>query len=166
VTKQNCLSLQRPPRRYLARRIFGAYGAIGELGRLDFLINKAGTLATHEPIPGRELERMTEGLWQSIVSANLLGSFRCIKFAAGALRAVKGAVVTTASIGGLGVVGSSIAYGASKARVINMTKNLACFDSRGPSQRDGAWIFGEWLDVAAPRWSRDRHRSLTAADVG
>jgi 3-oxoacyl-[acyl-carrier protein] reductase len=42
-----------------------------------------------------------------------------------ALRQAKGAVVSTASIAGLNAVGSSIAYGASKAALINMTRNLA-----------------------------------------
>ena len=99
--------------------------AIGELGRLDFLINNAGTSATKEPIALGELDQMTEEFWQTIISTNLIGAFRCTKFAAAALKSAGGAVVNTASVGGLDIVGSSIAYGASKAGLINMTKNLA-----------------------------------------
>jgi len=99
--------------------------AISELGRLDFLINNAGTPATREPIPPRDLDRLTEDIWETIISTNLVGPYRCTKFAAAELRAAKGAVVNTASIAGLGIVGSSIAYGASKAGLVNMTQNLA-----------------------------------------
>ena len=42
-----------------------------------------------------------------------------------ALKAAKGAIVNTASVAGLGRRGSSIAYGASKAGVINLTRSLA-----------------------------------------
>jgi len=41
------------------------------------------------------------------------------------LRAARGAVVNVASIAGLSSLGSSIAYGASKAGVVNLTRNLA-----------------------------------------
>ena len=51
--------------------------------------------------------------------------FRCSRAAAEHLKKTHGAIVNTASIAGLGVPGSSIAYGASKAGVINLTRNLA-----------------------------------------
>ena len=90
--------------------------AISELGGLDFLINNAGTPATSEPIPPSELEHMDEAFWDKILQTNLLGPFRCTKAAAPALKASGGAVVSTASIAGMGTQGSSIAYAASKAR--------------------------------------------------
>src|SRR5438067_4404706 len=52
-------------------------GAIGTLGRLDYLVNNAGTPATVEPITPSELDRLTEEFWSSILSTNLLGAFRC-----------------------------------------------------------------------------------------
>jgi 3-oxoacyl-[acyl-carrier protein] reductase len=106
-------------------RGFDVIAAVGDLGRLDFLVNNAGTSATKEPIALAELDQMTEEFWQAIISTNLIGAFRCTKFAATALKSAGGAVVNTASVGGLDMVGSSIAYGASKAGLINMTKNLA-----------------------------------------
>jgi 3-oxoacyl-[acyl-carrier protein] reductase len=99
--------------------------AIEKLGRLDILINNAGTPATTEPIEFADLNAMTEGFWQRILMTNLLGPFRCARAAASALKASRGAIVNTASVAGLGVPGSSVAYGASKAGLVNLTKNLA-----------------------------------------
>ena len=99
--------------------------AIDALGRLDFLANNAGTSATAEPIPPRELDRLTDEFWTAILATNLLGPFRCTRAAAPALRAAGGAVCNTASVAGRNMPGSSMAYGASKAGLISLTKNLA-----------------------------------------
>src|SRR5215467_6261346 len=99
--------------------------AIDRLGRLDYLVNNAGTPATTKPIEFNDLDAMTEEFWSAILSTNLIGPFRCAHAAASALKAAKGAVCNTASVAGLGVVGSSVAYGASKAGLINLTRSLA-----------------------------------------
>src|SRR5262249_59149628 len=98
---------------------------IEKLGRLDSLINSAGTPATTEPIEFTDLDAMTEDFWQTILMTNLIGPFRCAHAAASALKASRGAIVNTTSVAGLGVRGSSVAYGASKAGLVNLTKNLA-----------------------------------------
>src|SRR6185503_15202690 len=94
-------------------------------GRLDFLVNNAGTPATAAPIPFSELDRLTEDFWQTILSTNLIGPFRCTHAAVGALRQAKGAICSTASIAGVQGSGSSIPYATSKAGVINLTRSLA-----------------------------------------
>jgi len=99
--------------------------AIDALGRLDFLANNAGTSATVAPIAPAELERLTEEFWATILATNLLGPFRCTRAAAAALKAAGGAVCNTASVAGRNMAGSSMAYGASKAGLINLTQNLA-----------------------------------------
>ncbi len=98
---------------------------IARLGGLDVLINNAGTSGTTAPIAFEDLDAMTEEFWGTILSTNLVGPYRCARAAAGALKASRGAIVNTASVAGLGRRGSSIAYSASKAGLINLTRSLA-----------------------------------------
>ncbi|WP_018260440.1 SDR family NAD(P)-dependent oxidoreductase [Methylobacterium sp. WSM2598] len=99
--------------------------AVEALGGLNVLINNAGTSGTAQPIPFADLDAMTEEFWQTILSTNLIGPYRCARAAAPALRARRGAIVNTASVAGLGRRGSSIAYSASKAGLVNLTRSLA-----------------------------------------
>jgi 3-oxoacyl-[acyl-carrier protein] reductase len=100
-------------------------GAIAALGRLDFLVNNAGTPATPVPIPFENLDALTEDFWSRILTTNLIGPFRCTHAAVPALKAARGAVCNTASIAGVMGSGSSIPYAASKAGLINLTRSLA-----------------------------------------
>lgn len=129
-------------------------GAITALGRLDFLVNNAGTPMTPEPIPPTELDRMSEPFWHTILETNLLGPFRCTRAAAAALRAANGAVVNTASVAGLTHMGSSIAYGASKAGLINLTVNLA--RALAPEVRVNAVAPGAVDSPWSEAWGRAR----------
>ena len=99
--------------------------AVDRLGGLDILINNAGTPAAAVPVDFADLDRMDEAFWQAILATNLIGPFRCAHAAASALKAAQGAIVNTASVAGFDQAGSSIAYGASKAGLVNLTKSLA-----------------------------------------
>ncbi len=99
--------------------------AIQELGGLSLLVNNAGTPGVSRVVPAPQLDGVTEDVWERVLQTNLLGLFRCAKAAGAALQAAGGAMVNTASIAGLDTTGSSMAYGASKAGVISLTKNLA-----------------------------------------
>lgn len=135
-------------------------GAIESLGGLDILINNAGTANAIKPIPFEDLEAMDEAFWQTILSTNLLGPFRCARHAAPQLKRSKGAIVNTASVAGLplGVRGSSIAYSASKAALINLTRNLAL--GLGPEIRVNAVAPG-LVDTPWTRpWPSERKQPL------
>jgi 3-oxoacyl-[acyl-carrier protein] reductase len=99
--------------------------AVKNLGRLDLLVNNAGTPGTRTRIDPTQLDRITEMLWHETINTNLIGVFRCTKAAAPALKTTRGAVVSLASIAGFDSAGSSLAYSATKAGVISLTKNLA-----------------------------------------
>lgn len=99
--------------------------AVDFLGGLDVLVNNAGTSGTTAPIAFEDLDAMTEEFWATILATNLLGPYRCSRAAAASLKDNRGAIVNTASVAGLGRRGSSIAYSASKAGLINLTRSLA-----------------------------------------
>jgi len=99
-----------------------------------------------------DLDLITEDLWSVLLETNLLGVFRCAKAAAPALKKVRGAIVNTASIAGLGRAGSSLAYGATKAGVVSLTQNLARalapevrVNAIAPGAVDSAWML-EWTN--------------------
>jgi 3-oxoacyl-[acyl-carrier protein] reductase len=126
--------------------------AVADLGRLDFLVNNAGTPGTKTSIAPTELDRLTEELWSTVLEVNLLGVFRCAKAAAPALKASHGAIVNIASVAGLNHPGSSPAYGATKAGVISLTKNLARglapevrVNAVAPGAVDSTWMV-EWTE--------------------
>ena len=132
--------------------VAGAIEAFG--GRLDVLVNNAGITGTVEPIPFPELDRMTDEFWQAIIATNLIGPFRCSRAAAAALKASRGAIVNTASVAGLGRRGSSIAYAASKAGLVNLTKSLA--RALAPDVRVNAVAPGLIDTPLTDRWSETR----------
>ena len=61
--------------------------AIQQLGRLDFLVANAGTPGTINTIPPKDLDAITEELFEAVVEVNMKGVFRCVKAAAPALKA-------------------------------------------------------------------------------
>ncbi|MCB1970230.1 MAG: SDR family oxidoreductase [Geminicoccaceae bacterium] len=128
--------------------------AISDLGGLDYLVNNAGTPATRVPIPPGDLDAMTDGFWQQILDTNLLGPFRCTKAAVHALKEARGAIVSTASIAGINTQGSSVAYGASKAGVINLTRALA--RGLGPEIRVNAVAPGHVETPWTAAWPEER----------
>lgn len=136
--------------------------AVADLGRLDLLFANAGTPGTRRRIAPAELDMITEELWQQLLQVNLLGVFRCAKAAAPALKAAHGAIVSTASIAGLGRAGSSLAYGATKAGVVSLTQNLARalapevrVNAIAPGAVDSSWMV-DWTN-------EERQRSIENA---
>src|SRR5260221_9915212 len=125
-----------------------------EFGRLDVLVNNAGTTWF---IDHKNLEEMTEEKWDRILQVNLKGPFFCIRAAAPLMRkSGGGAVVSVSSVAGLSGDGSSIAYAASKGGLNTMTKSLA--RALGPEIRVNAVCPGP-VDT---RWMR---AVMTAEDL-
>jgi 3-oxoacyl-[acyl-carrier protein] reductase len=97
--------------------------AVETFGRLDILVNNA---AVTEFIEFNNLDALTEDIWMKILRTNLMGNYFCSRAAVPHLRkSGDGAIINVVSIAGILGGGSSIAYSASKAAIINMTKSLA-----------------------------------------
>jgi ketoreductase RED2 len=96
--------------------------ALDRWGRLDTLVNNAGTTAL---IPHQDLEAASLEVWRRIFEVNVFGTWSMTLAAMPALRQAKGSVVNVASVAGVRPTGSSIPYAASKAALNHMTVLLA-----------------------------------------
>ena len=116
-----------------------------EFGRLDVLINNAGTTVDVEP---KNFDDLTVEAWNRVFSVNVLGLFLVTRAATPLLKkSPNGCIVNTCSIAGLRPSAQPLPYAASKAAVANLTKTLA--NALGPQVRVNAvapgWIEGDWM---------------------
>jgi NAD(P)-dependent dehydrogenase (short-subunit alcohol dehydrogenase family) len=101
-----------------------AFDAIGARhGRLDVLVNSAGVAIRRAAV-----DHSVED-WNTVMAANVTGSFLCAREAARIMIAAgrSGAIVNVASIMGLsgGGIYPNISYQTSKGAIVNMTRALA-----------------------------------------
>ena len=127
-------------------RVRAMLGAVeNEFGRLDALINNAGTTIDVEP---KEFDKIEIADWNRVFAVNVLGLFLVTRAAVPLLRkSPNGSIVNTCSIAGLRPSAQPLPYAASKAAVANLTKTLA--NALGPEIRVNAvapgWVEGEWM---------------------
>jgi len=124
-------------------------------GRLDVLINNAGTTANWKP---KDLETLSLEEWDKVFAVNVRGLFQVTRACIPLLKESKGCVVNTASIVGLRPGPQPLPYAASKAAVVNLTKTLAW--NLGPEIRVNAvapgWMEGDWMK----RMLKDKYDDL------
>ena len=122
------------------RRLVAA--AMDEWGRLDGLVNNAGTtkFCDHADLDGLSAED-----FHAIYAVNVVGPYQMSRAAAAVME--RGAIVNISSMAGVIGTGSSIAYAASKGALNTMTLSLA--RALGPGVRVNAvcpgFVQGEWL---------------------
>ena len=124
-------------------------------GRLDVLVNNAGTTASWKP---KDLETLSLEEWDRVFAVNVRGLFQVTRAAVPLLKEAKGCIVNTASIVGLRPGPQPPPYAASKAAVVNLTKTLAW--NLGPEIRVNAvapgWMEGDWMK----RMLKDKYEDL------
>jgi 3-oxoacyl-[acyl-carrier protein] reductase len=116
-----------------------------KFGRLDVLINNAGTTIDVEP---KNLDGVKVEEWNRVFAVNVLGLFLVTRAAVPLLKKSPNAsIVNTCSIAGLRPSAQPLPYAASKAAVANLTKTLA--NALGPEIRVNAvapgWMEGDWM---------------------
>jgi 3-oxoacyl-[acyl-carrier protein] reductase len=94
--------------------------SIKELGKLDVLVNNAGIAGKNLPTVDYPIEE-----WERVLRTNLTSQFLCCRAVAPYMvRAGYGRIVNIASIAGKEGNPNAVAYSASKAGVISLTKSL------------------------------------------
>ena len=93
-----------------------------DLGRLDHLVNNAGTTVV---VPHEDLFGVSEDDFRRILEVNLIGTWDLSRRAIPLLRATRGSILNVTSIAGTRPVGSSIPYSVSKAALNQLTQLMA-----------------------------------------
>ena len=123
---------------------------VDAFGQVDILVNNAGTTTYVEH---KQLDLLTDEVWQSTLGTNLMGPFYMTRAAVPEMaKQGGGEIVMTSSIAGLTTNGSSMAYCASKAAINSMTRTLAKalgeqnirVNAICPGLIDGRWAQEGW----------------------
>jgi len=123
-----------------------ATAAIDGWGRLDGLVNNAGTTKFASM---RKLDALSAEDFIRIYSVNLIGAYQMVRACEAGLRASRGAIVNVSSIAGTMGLGSSHAYASSKGALNTLTLSLA--RSLAPDIRVNAVLPG----FIETRWLKD-----------
>lgn len=135
--------------------ICGTVAAAAELaGGIDALFNVAGTNLA------KNVEECSDDEWHAIMDTNLTSVYRCSKYVLPELRRRGGgAIVNVSSVAGVMAESRCAAYSASKAGVLNLTRNMAMDFARENIRVNAVCPGGTWtprIEEYMRRTSRDR----------
>jgi len=138
--------------------------ALTRYGRLDVAFNNAGINLAVAPIAA-----VGEQDWARILGVNLTGVFLCMKHEIPAMkRSGGGAIVNTASVGGVIGTAGVTAYCATKHGVVGLTKSAA-LDHIGDGIRINAVCPGGTRTEMLAEWFKDpavEQRALAQTPIG
>ena len=136
-----------------------ADAALDKWGRIDALINNAGTTKfnAHPNLDGLNKQDFLD-----IYAVNTVGAYQMTRAVAESMRTSgQGSVVNVSSVAGVMGVGSSVAYAASKGALITMTLSLA--RALGPEIRVNCIAPG-LTDTAQPRYGHTEAELVEMVD--
>jgi 3-oxoacyl-[acyl-carrier protein] reductase len=96
--------------------------AVARWGRLDALVNNAGTSVFGDEA---KWDALDHEVFHRILGVNTIGTFQMVRAAVPHLKAAEGTIVNVSSVAGALGIGSSIPYIASKGAMNSMTLHLA-----------------------------------------
>lgn len=104
-------------------------GLLQRHGRLDVLVNAAGIVGD---VAHGALDTTSLAEWRRVLAVNLDGIFLGCREAVAAMKlgSGRGAIVNLSSVGAYYPTSQSVAYGASKGAVMQLSKSVAWFGSR------------------------------------
>jgi 2-deoxy-D-gluconate 3-dehydrogenase len=120
---------------------------VGRFGRLDVLVNNAGTNIRKQP------EEYSLEEWYRILETNLSSAFMCSQAAYPALKAGGGGkIIMIGSM--MSIFGASFSgpYAASKGGIVQMAKAMACAWGKDNIQVNS--VLPGWIDTALTRHAR------------
>jgi 2-deoxy-D-gluconate 3-dehydrogenase len=126
---------------------------VERLGRIDILVNNAGIAIRKQP------ETYSLAEWHDVVDTNLTSAFVCCHAAYPHMKSAGGGkIVNIGSM--LSIFGASfaVAYAASKAGIVQMTKALACAWAKDNIQINA--ILPGWIDTPFTRTAREQVQGL------
>lgn len=120
---------------------------LAHFGRLDILINNAGTNIRKPP------QDYTLDEWKTVMDTNLTSAFLCSKAAYPALvQAGGGKIINTGSMTSLFGAGFAAPYSASKGGIVQLSKSLASAWAKDNIQVNA--ILPGWIDTDLTRQAR------------
>lgn len=121
--------------------------AVEHFGRLDILINNAGTSIRKMP------QDYTEAEWHTVLDTNLTGAFLCAQAAYPALKqAGGGKIINIGSMMSLFGAPYATPYAASKGGIVQMTRALATAWAKEAIQVNA--VLPGWIDTEMTRTAR------------
>ncbi|MBV8456507.1 MAG: glucose 1-dehydrogenase [Acetobacteraceae bacterium] len=127
--------------------------AVSRLGRLDILINNAGTSVRKMP------QDYTEAEWHHVLDTNLTGAFLCSQAAYPAMKqAGGGKLINIGSMMSLFGAPYATPYAASKGGIVQMTRALATAWARDNIQVNA--VLPGWIDTDLTRAARRQVEGL------
>ena len=139
-----------------------AAAAVEKWGRIDALVNNAGTSVFGE---AASWDKIDAEVFNRIMGVNTLGTFQMLRACLPQLKSAKGSVVNVSSVAGALGIGSSVPYVASKGAVNSLTMHFA--RQLAPDVRVNAvcpaLITSPWFDKGLGEGGLDKAIAATEA---